>query len=138
MVEFDNLVVNIPPHAAQGNPPETVQADRSIVESLDLTPLMSMSNIKAKYRFYGIKINGFAINMMDGDALKPIAHARLVKNSGKRVIMKDVDLSLDSGEIYLPEAGLVTKPHLAINWPGGTLDLHRLFGRFEELPPWAE
>lgn len=127
VIEFDNLVVNVPPHAAQKNLSEMVQADRSVVESLDLNPLLSMSNIKAKHRFYGIKINGFAINMMDGDTLKPVASARLVKNSGKRVVMKDVVLSLDGGETHLSEAELVTEPRLAIKWSSGMLDLSVLF-----------
>lgn len=131
VIEFDNLVVNIPPNATKPNPIEEAKADKSVIDSLDLNPLVDMSNVKTKRKFYGIKVNGFTLNKMEGDALKSVASARLVKNSGKRVIMKDVVLSLDGGETHLLEAELVTEPYLAIKWPGGILDLNSLW---EVLP----
>jgi len=123
VIEFDNLVVNIPPSPAETNRKDSAFGDRSVMESLDLNPLLAISKIKTKRKFYGIKVNGFRLNIMDGDLLRPMASARLVKNSGKRIVLNDVSLFLDDGETHLPEAELVLKPSLAIKWVGGMLDL---------------
>ena len=122
VIEVDNLVVNLPKDFAMGNDVATKEGN-TFVETLDLNPLLSISNVKVKKKFYGIKVNGFSLNIVEGDKSTPVVSARLVKNSGKRIVLKDVSLFSDKGEISVPEAELVTEPKLYIKWASGVFDL---------------
>ena len=129
VVEFDDLVVNIPPGGLGGNAEEHGNATlsgSSFAEALNLKPLVGMSQSQGggrKMKFHGIKINGFALNKMEGRELVPIASAATVRNSRRTIVLQDVVLRRNGAEERIAEAKLELKPRVAIVWPGGIWDL---------------
>lgn len=140
VIEFDNLVVNIPP--AGKNPQkksvniiDTVRNVKKkekrgekneidgVVNALNLESIMSISQNELKRSFAGIKINRFTLNRMEGDALTPIFTAALLQSRGRRIILKGLTVIRGGEEENIASAELQVKPNVKIIWNGGFLDL---------------
>lgn len=123
-IEFDNLAINLPPPSGKGGGAEPRESARGdAVDALGLRPLAAMAGGKPSIRFYGIKVNGFLLSRMDGGELRPVAKARQIRNSKRRIVVEGLRLYEAGGEREVPSAELVTKPSLAIVWPGGRISL---------------
>ena len=139
-VEFDNLVLNIPPSADGplcpapdsavpiASAPQTDGGGGS--DALGIRSLSAMAYGKPIGRIGGIRINGLSIGRMDGKELKPVLSARRLKNSGRKIVVEGLVLYDMSGERQVENAELVSKPEPAIVWQGGRFELAELSSIF--------
>lgn len=98
----------------------------TIAERFALKPLASLSGAefgKKVPKFAGITINGLALNRVEGEALVPLLKAKLLKSSKRSIILKDVTIYRGEEVELVPEATLVTKPQLGLEWPEGSYTL---------------
>lgn len=126
-VEFDNLVVNLPTNreiVSLNDDESTNNVANASIEAFELKPLMSSLNTSAILKkFVGIRINGFELNRMRTNKLERICKARLVKNSDKKLMMYDVELSTEFGIKVLSTAEIKFKPSFGIAWSNGFIKL---------------
>lgn len=142
VLEFDDLVVNLPPspqYAGQTNGVSATseaslatQGDAvtaEVVDAFNLKPLLSQLPKGLKKNLAGFRINRFTLNRMDGDALKLVLSAALVKSKGRRVFLHDVAFTRNGLTEKLPSAELLLKPRIKLVWPNGSWDVvHDLRG----------
>lgn len=139
-VEFDNLVLNIPPtadvcpHPAPDGTAPVASASHvaggGVADAFGIRSLAAMAYGKPIGRIGGIRINGLSIGRMDGKELKPILSARRLKNSGRKIVVEGLVLYDMSGERQVENAELVSKPEPAIVWQGGRFELAELSSIF--------
>lgn len=136
-VEVDDLVINIPPspnarppvatgNGSHGGEGERVKAVKTAVGGLDaprIRELVWMASGKKISRIGGVKINGLSIGRMVGRDLAPVLSARKLENSGRKILLRGVVVHEGGEEKSIDRAELVTKPTLAIVWPGGRFEL---------------
>ena len=122
-IEFDNLVINLPPGGKVDGAEPRESARGDAVDALGLRPLAAMAGVKPSVRFYGIKVNGFSLSRMVGGELRPVAKARQIRNLRRKIVVEGLLLYEADGERQVPRAELETKPSLAIVWPDGRIDL---------------
>lgn len=142
VLEFDDLVVNLPssPQRADQTSGATVTSAASqtsqgdavtaeVVDAFSLKPLLSQLPKGLKRNLAGFRINRFTLNWMDGDALKLVLSAALVKSKGRRVFLHDVEFTRNGLTEKLPSAELLLKPRIKLVWPNGSWDIvHDLRG----------
>ena len=133
-IEFDNLVVNLPPRqtAIGGKATErkteagaAKKEERTdVVGAFGLKPLTSLSKEVGKVpRFAGVKVNGFALNRMVDQTLVPMVSAAALKNSGRRIVLEAAVVHRGEVAERVPSATLELKPRLVLKWPGGFWEL---------------
>lgn len=111
VIEFDNLVVNIPQikakqkkeldnvvHTVRNAKKKKKNVERKneidgVVSAFNLESMMSMSCNERS--FAGIRINRFALNRMEGDVLKPILTVSTLQNRGRRIMLKGLTVFRD-------------------------------------------
>jgi hypothetical protein len=137
-IEFDNLVVNIPPGGMRPKREsakviDVVQCEKNqkeavkdIVGAFNLESVMSISREDMKRSFAGIKINRFAINRMGEETLAPIVFVNTLQNRGRRIILNGVSIFREGSEERIVSAELIFKPRIQIVWDGGSFDLSDL------------
>ena len=129
-LEFDNLVVHIPPSGFSAdrrikkkvnrqNSNAGGESAREFIDAMGLRQLPQMSIGHAGGRFAGITVNLFAVNRMSGTLLSPVCYAAKVKNTGKKLNMYDVTIWRNGKSEHVDKALLSLKPHPAIVWQGG-------------------
>lgn len=135
VLEFDDLVVNVPPSPgtedripgkASGAAVADMQRDSiggDVAQCLDLKPLVEMALGGRMKTFVGIRIDRFALNLMDGEKLKPVFSAARVKNRKKAIVMQEVKIFRNGKEERLASARLELKPRIKITWNGGFWDI---------------
>ena len=139
ILEFDDLVVNVPPSPkmtdgisgkASGMSADDIRIDGFggvMAQCLDLKPLMEIALGGRKKTFVGIQINRFALNLMDGENLKPVFSATCVKNKKKVIVMQGVKIYRNGKEEHLASARLELKPRIKITWDGDLWDITDIF-----------
>lgn len=143
VLEFDDLVVNVPPSAKKdvqalvGNGTQApVQpalpvseampsgsAASDMVDSFDLKPLMIVARSDFNKPFAVVRINRFTLNRMVGDELELVFSAELLKSKGRSIMLYGVTIKRSQEEEKLASAELVLKPTPKIVWQGGALEL---------------
>ena len=131
-IEFDDLVVNIPESIGNKKTLGSCEVERgkktetdAVLQALNLEPIMTMARVKAK-KFAGIRISKLRINKMSPEGLKPILAADSLKNSGKRLVLRNVVLHRDDLPLRVSEAELAINPRVSIVWRDGSWDLTEL------------
>lgn len=135
VLEFDDLVVNIPSIKNDINPNpgresvrtsvEVPQDDAKcgIVQCFNLKTLVAAATGSAKRNFVGIKINRFALNRMDGEKLRPVFSADSIKNKKKVVVMQGVSVFQNGMKERHQFARLELGSRVKIVWDGGFWDI---------------
>ncbi len=129
-IEFDNLVINIPPRSSEAQSEDAgasaAHSKNDVVDNLGLRPLVGIAHGKSTGRFYGLTVNGFSLGRMVGKELKPTVKAKRIRNVKRKIVVEDMTIFEAEGEKKVAKAELVTKPSLAIVWPQGRIDLSEL------------
>lgn len=136
VLEFDDLVVNLPPspqYAGQANGVSATskaslatQGDAvtaEVVDAFNLKPLLSQLPKGLKMNLAGFRINRFVLNRMEGDELKLVVSAERVKSKGRRIFLHGVTLARNGTVEKLPSAELLLKPRIKLVWPSGSWDI---------------
>lgn len=131
-IEFDDLVVNIPESIGCEKTFDSSEIERgkktetdAVVQALNLKPVMAMARVEAK-KFTGIRISKLQINKMTSKGLKPILAADVLKNSGRRLVLRNVVLHKDDHPLSVSEAELKINPGVCLVWRDGSWDLTKL------------
>ena len=131
-IEFDDLVVNIPDPIESERSSDSCEIERAekaetdeLVQVLNLGPVMTMARVEAK-KFAGIRISKLQINKMSSKGLKPVLAADILKNSGKRLILRNVVVYKDDHPLSISEAELKVNPGVSLVWRGGSWNLTKL------------
>ena len=99
------------------------------MDAFSLKPLLSQLPKGLKKNLAGFRINRFTLNRMDGDVLKLVLSAVLVKSKGRRIFLHDVAFTRNGLTEKLPSAELLLKPRIKLVWPNGSWDIvHDLRG----------
>jgi len=139
-IEFDNLVLNIPPtadvcpHPAPDGAAPVASASHvsggGVADALGIRSLAAMAYGKPMGRIGGIRINGLSIGRMVGTDRRPVLSARCLKNSGRKIVVEGLVLYDMSGERQVENAELLSKPVPTIVWQGGRFELTDLSSIF--------
>ena len=140
-VEFDNLVLNIPPTAdvcphpaPDGGAAPVASASHvaggGVADALGIRSLAAMAYGKPIGRIGGIRINGLSIGRMVGKDRRPVLSARCLKNSGRKMLVEGLRVYDADGERFVGRAEFVTKPVPAIVWQDGRFELSELSSIF--------
>jgi len=139
-VEFDNLVLNIPPtadvcpHPAPDGTAPVASASHvaggGVADALGIRSLAAMAYGKPIGRIGGVRINGLSIGRMVGKDRRPVLSARCLKNSGRKMLVDGLRVYDADGERFVGRAEFVTKPVPAIVWQDGRFELSELSSIF--------
>lgn len=131
-IEFDDLVVNIPESIGGEKTSDSCEIEGkkkteadAVVQALNLKPVMAMARVEAK-KFAGIRISKLQINKMSSKGLEPILAAGVLKNSGRRLVLRNVVLHKDDHPLSVSEVELKINQGVCLVWRGGSWDLTKL------------
>lgn len=130
ILEFDNLVVNLPDANSQvcridkkQNTSESHLGVEALSDALELKALASVSGRQNIPRVAGLSVNGFMLNRMEGESLLPICRAARLKSKGRDIKLYDVTIARGKEEEKVESAILETSPRIVIRWRDGCLDI---------------